>query len=137
MEVILREFHETATESHRWKFTDKIYKFDQLDALLANDEICEKIVHIIYLTGNKNKLSELERSLKLSEQIQFSSIDMDLVEIQHSDPLLIVQDKCIRAFEYIRSFHETVSDNSAILIEDTFLNFRALGGLPGPYVKCK
>lgn len=70
---------------------------------------------------------------------KFTILDLDLPEIQDSNVLDIVQEKCKRAFEHV---NKTNVDNEgdirrSVLIEDTSLHFKALNGMPGPYIKCK
>lgn len=136
MELIIRRFDINSFET----YTDQVYQFHEIDNLFesSSNNTRPSLNDIIFLTGNKNKLIELEQNLQLPKRLKMSTMSIDLAEIQHSDPLAIVQDKCLRAYEHINKLSESISrGNCAILIEDTSLMFRALGGLPGPYVKCK
>lgn len=164
MEMIIRSFHDDAYK----QYTDKVLQYHELDGLFeeaaaaavptnnnnnnnsTTDYSGKFLKEIIYLTGNANKLAELERSLQpMPKHLHLTTRDEDLCEIQHSDPLVIAQDKCLRAWKHIvkssrkgAPLSEAEDEqqqllNSAILVEDTSLNFRALGGLPGHYIKCK
>lgn len=150
MEMILRQFNiGEPTQYH-----DSFYQLHDLENLPVELlEFRQSIGEIIFLTGNRNKLQELNSSLTL-KSIKLSSpeVKIDLPEIQESNILSIVQDKCQRAYEtfIINSDHGQAGnlDNSddgvgdghgqaVVLVEDTCLNFQALGGMPGPYVKCE
>ncbi|KZF22641.1 inosine triphosphate pyrophosphatase-like protein [Xylona heveae TC161] len=76
-----------------------------------------------FITGNKNKLAEVEAIL--GNAIPLQSRALDLVEIQGTVQE-VSTDKCRRAAELI---------NGPVLTEDTCLCFNAMKGLPGPYIK--
>ncbi|KAI9826870.1 MAG: nucleoside triphosphate pyrophosphohydrolase ham1 [Thelocarpon impressellum] len=76
-----------------------------------------------FITGNKNKLAEVEAILGSAVELQ--SLSLDLVEIQGSIED-ISSDKCRRAADAVKG---------PVLVEDTCLCFKALKDLPGPYVK--
>jgi len=78
---------------------------------------------LFFITGNKNKLIEIEAML--GDKIELKSQNLDLVEIQGTIEE-ISTDKCRRAAELIKG---------PVLVEDTCLCFNALKELPGPYVK--
>ena len=88
---------------------------------------------ITFVTGNKNKLMEVQRLLSTSssngEDISFPfDIDnhkLDLPELQGS-PQDIARAKCQAASQELQT---------AVFTEDTCLCFRALNDLPGPYIK--
>lgn len=130
--IILRDLKQTNPE----QCADRVYGKNDIPKLkedLARDlgEICD----IKFITGNLNKVKELTQSLKL-EHINLTCTDIDLVEIQGSDEFAIIQDKCQSAYEAVKS---ELSNGSrlVILVDDTSLDFSALGGMPGPYVKCE
>lgn len=76
-----------------------------------------------FITGNKNKLSEVKAILEPAG-IEVRSQAIDLVEIQGTlDEVTL--DKCRRAADQVRG---------PVLVEDTCLCFDALNGLPGPYM---
>lgn len=76
-----------------------------------------------FITGNKNKLAEVQAIL--SSTIDVQSQKLDLIEVQGTLEEVTL-DKCRRAAEQIQS---------PVLVEDTCLCFNALKGLPGPYIK--
>ena len=89
---------------------------------------------ISFVTGNKNKVNELQNiinstknSIKNStnNDLVIKSYKLDLPELQ-GDPEYIATEKCRLA---------SLEIDKAVLIEDTSLCFNALGGLPGPYIK--
>jgi inosine triphosphate pyrophosphatase len=82
---------------------------------------------ITFVTGNPKKLEEFIAILGPSASaLNLTSIALDLPELQGSDPLDIAKDKCMRAAELVQA---------PVITEDTSLCFRALGGLPGAYIK--
>jgi len=58
--------------------------------------------------------------------VSLTTIDIDLPEIQEVDTTAIAKDKAILAAKLV---------NGPCLVEDTSLEFDALGGMPGPYIK--
>ncbi|KAJ6094652.1 hypothetical protein N7467_002165 [Penicillium canescens] len=76
-----------------------------------------------FITGNKNKLSEVRAIL--GNVIEVDSQEVDVPEIQGTIEE-IAKEKARRAAEAI---------NGPALTEDTALEFHALKGLPGPYIK--
>ncbi|GAO51884.1 inosine triphosphate pyrophosphatase [Saitoella complicata NRRL Y-17804] len=79
---------------------------------------------LIFVTGNKNKLAEVQAILG-SAGVEIKSQAIDLVEIQGTTQE-ISADKARRA---------ALAVNGPVLVEDTCLCFNALNGLPGPYIK--
>ncbi|MCJ1321052.1 nucleoside triphosphate pyrophosphohydrolase ham1 [Xylographa vitiligo] len=80
-----------------------------------------KSIH--FITGNRNKLVEVEAILGAT--VDLHSASLDLVEIQGTMEEISL-DKCRRAAAAI---------NGPVLVEDTCLCFNALKELPGPYIK--
>ncbi|KAL5365458.1 inosine triphosphate pyrophosphatase-like protein [Aspergillus floccosus] len=78
---------------------------------------------INFITGNKNKLAEVRAIL--GSVIEVKNQAVDVPEIQGSIEE-IAREKCKRAAEVV---------GGPVLTEDTALEFRALKGLPGPYIK--
>jgi len=77
-----------------------------------------------FITGNKNKLAEVQAILS-NTPVKLQSQALDLVEIQGTIEE-ISHDKCRRAAEAVQG---------PVLVEDTCLCFDAFDELPGPYVK--
>jgi non-canonical purine NTP pyrophosphatase (RdgB/HAM1 family) len=77
---------------------------------------------IYLITGNEGKLREFNQILGFD--IDNKKIDLD--EIQSLDPKVIGEHKVRQAYKVMRS---------PVLVEDTTLDFAALEGLPGPFVK--
>lgn len=96
------------------------------------------------MTGNKNKVAEMADHVR-TNLAHFTTLDIDLPEIQDSEVLNIVQEKCRRAFSEVNKLSKdekgddagVVQSPKTVLIEDTCLHFSALNGMPGPYIKCK
>ncbi|KAI8983102.1 inosine triphosphate pyrophosphatase [Pilobolus umbonatus] len=78
---------------------------------------------LVFVTGNNNKLLEVQAILKGC--IDVESHKLDLPELQGSTQD-IAKEKCRLAAEKLQS---------ACITEDTGLCFNALNGLPGPYIK--
>ncbi|RAQ45541.1 non-canonical purine NTP pyrophosphatase [Aspergillus flavus] len=78
---------------------------------------------LILVTGNKNKVLEVKAILGPTATLEV--LDINLPEIQGSVEE-ITREKCRAAAETI---------GGPVLVEDSALEMRALGGLPGAYVK--
>lgn len=76
---------------------------------------------IYFITGNKNKFSEVKSTLPEAEQI-----DIDLPEIQEIDAKEIIRKKLLEALRHAKG---------EFIVEDTSLYFACLKGLPGPLIK--
>ena len=77
---------------------------------------------ILFITGNKNKLSE---ALEIMPQIE--GCDVDLPEIQEIDTKKIIEHKLLEAIKQ--------KPNTALIVEDQSLTIDGLNGLPGPLIK--
>lgn len=75
-----------------------------------------------FITGNKNKIEQLERFLGLP----FAHQNLDVPELQSLDLVEVATAKARSAYAVLRL---------PVLVEDTSLRFNALNGLPGPLVK--
>ena len=82
---------------------------------------------ITFVTGNKKKLEEVQRILSTDGDLPFVIMNrkLDLPELQ-GDTVAIAEEKCALAAREI---------GGPVITEDTSLCFRALHGLPGPYIK--
>ncbi|KAI1617947.1 Ham1 family protein [Exophiala viscosa] len=78
-----------------------------------------------FITGNANKLAEVQAILGEVKNLILQSKNVEGAEIQGTIEEVAV-DKCSRA---------AVAVNGPVLTEDTALEFEALKGLPGPYIK--
>ena len=78
--------------------------------------------NITYITGNQKKADYLASYLE--HPILYQKIDLD--EIQSLDLKKIVKHKVRQAYDVIKN---------PVVVEDTSLEFKALGGLPGPFIK--
>eukprot|EP00571_Detonula_confervacea_P001548 CAMPEP_0172326850 /NCGR_PEP_ID=MMETSP1058-20130122/57785_1 /TAXON_ID=83371 /ORGANISM="Detonula confervacea, Strain CCMP 353" /LENGTH=601 /DNA_ID=CAMNT_0013043739 /DNA_START=176 /DNA_END=1981 /DNA_ORIENTATION=+ len=113
----------------------------RLDSVLTNDvvdneesiSIGQPRSTITFVTGNKNKLAEVQRLLSTSSAsdetpsipFDIDNMKLDLPELQGS-PRDIASEKCKTASQQLQT---------AVLTEDTCLCFRGLNDLPGPYIK--
>ena len=78
--------------------------------------------NITYITGNQHKADYLANYL--GHPIDYQKVDLD--EIQSMDLMEIVRHKVRQAYNVIKK---------PVVVEDTSLEFKALGGLPGPFIK--
>lgn len=79
---------------------------------------------ITLVTGNPNKLLELQKIFPATLDLRTESLD--LVEPQTLDLHEIVQFKLERAFEVI---------DGPVLVEDISAELEVMNGLPGPFIK--
>lgn len=77
---------------------------------------------ITFITGNQKKADYLAKYL----DHPVDHIKLDLDEIQSLDLKAIVEHKVLQAYEKIKK---------PVIVEDVSLEFTALGGLPGPFIK--
>jgi inosine triphosphate pyrophosphatase len=77
---------------------------------------------ITFITGNQNKADYLAKYLGFP--VKHKKLDLD--EIQSLDLKKIVEHKVRQAYAQI---------NCPVIVEDVSLEFEALGGLPGPFIK--
>jgi non-canonical purine NTP pyrophosphatase (RdgB/HAM1 family) len=75
------------------------------------------------ITGNAHKLREAQALMP-----EISGWEIDLPEIQHSEPMPVIEAKLLAALAL-------AGDRSRLLVEDTGLYLAALNGLPGPLIK--
>ncbi|KAA1466660.1 Ham1-like protein, partial [Dentipellis sp. KUC8613] len=80
---------------------------------------------LVFVTGNANKLKEVRAILSIGHPIELDSQDLNIPEIQGTTQEVAL-DKCKRAAEIL---------GRPCITEDTALCFKALNGLPGPYIK--
>lgn len=84
---------------------------------------------VYFATGNKKKLEEVVQILNSSpeEPLPYTveSVSLDLPELQ-GEPEDIAKEKCRLAARHVQG---------AVMVEDTCLCFKAMKGLPGPYIK--
>ncbi|ODM23578.1 Inosine triphosphate pyrophosphatase [Aspergillus cristatus] len=76
-----------------------------------------------FITGNKNKLAEVRAILGSVINVENQSVDVPEIQGTIEE---IAKEKCRRAAEVV---------GGPVLTEDTALEFHALKGLPGPYIK--
>ena len=76
----------------------------------------------VYVTGNLQKAKRFSYMLGLD----IDSVAIDLVELQSLDVRLIVEHKAREAYAKVKK---------PVIVEDTTLQFNALGALPGPLIK--
>jgi non-canonical purine NTP pyrophosphatase (RdgB/HAM1 family) len=79
-------------------------------------------MQITFITGNQNKADYLAKYLGYP----ISHVKLDLDEIQSLDLKEIVEHKVKQAYEKIKK---------PVIVEDVSLEFEALNGLPGPFIR--
>lgn len=77
---------------------------------------------IIFVTGNQNKADYFARLMGLP----IGHLKIDLDELQSLDLHEIVEHKVRQAYDQIKT---------PVIVEDVSLEFTALNGLPGPFIK--
>lgn len=77
---------------------------------------------LLFITGNQDKADYLQRLLGV--EVEHQKLDLD--EIQSIDLDEIVRHKVLQAYEIVKR---------PVLVEDVSLEFNALKGLPGPFIK--
>jgi len=88
---------------------------------IDKDKEKEKMKKIIFVTGNKGKLSEAKAIIP-----EIEGKDIDLVEIQEVDAQKVIEHKLIETCKHQKGEY---------IVEDTSLYFDVLNGLPGPLIK--
>jgi inosine triphosphate pyrophosphatase len=93
-------------------------------------------LNIAFVTGNKMKVREVEMILAEngatsstdpdSDLVKLRVVNVDLPEIQEVNTEAIAKEKALLGAQLA---------GGPCLVEDTSLNFHALGGMPGPYIK--
>lgn len=82
------------------------------------------MLQITLVTGNPNKLAELQKIFPESLDLTSQSLDVD--EIQDLDAHVIVHHKLQQAYELVQG---------PVIVEDVSAELEKLNGLPGPFVK--
>ena len=77
---------------------------------------------IIYITGNQHKADYLAKYL--GHPVEHKKVDLD--EIQSMDLSEIIKHKVRQAYDVVKK---------PVVVEDTRLEFKAFGNLPGPFIK--
>jgi inosine triphosphate pyrophosphatase len=100
------------------------------------EEIPFRQLKITFCTGNAMKATEVNNILAAHgatrgpdhahSLVDLQVLTVDLPEIQEVDTMAIAKDKALLAAQLA---------NGPCLVEDTALQFTALGGMPGPYIK--
>lgn len=85
------------------------------------DKIDKVLQEVVFVTGNRHKLEEVESILG-----KMRHVHLDLPEMQELEPRKVVIAKAQAAIE---------QGYSPVLIEDTSLAVHSLNGLPGPLIK--
>ena len=80
------------------------------------------MANITFITGNQSKADYLSKYL--GHPVDHVKLNLD--EIQSTDLNKIVEHKVRQAYELIKK---------PVIVEDVSLEFTALGGLPGPFIK--
>ncbi len=76
------------------------------------------------VTSNPGKLQEWQRLFP--KEYKLESAALDLVEIQHLDPVVVTKDKARRAYKKLRK---------PVIVDDVSAGLDELKGLPGTFMK--
>lgn len=79
-------------------------------------------MNIVYVTGNENKARLFNKMIG----VELAHERVDVEEIQSLDLRTVVEHKAREAYRFL---------GKPVIVEDTQLIFRALGRLPGPFIK--
>ena len=104
------------------------------DAAKDGDDNTDKKLNIAFVTGNAMKQREINTILSnhgaTSEDgesyVNLRILDVDLPEIQEINTEAVAKNKAIQGAQLA---------GGACVVEDTSLEFHALGGMPGPFIK--
>ncbi len=77
---------------------------------------------VTFITGNQNKADRTAQYLGFP----IKHVKLDLDEIQSLDLRAIIEHKVRQAYE---------KTHAPVIVEDSSLEFEALGGLPGPFIR--
>ncbi|KAM3962802.1 inosine triphosphate pyrophosphatase [Aphomia sociella] len=80
---------------------------------------------LTFVTGNVKKLEEVKAILGANFPLEIKSYKLDLPELQGEIDEVSIR-KCQEAAQRLKR---------PVIVEDTSLCFKALNGLPGPYIK--
>lgn len=90
---------------------------------------------IVFVTGNANKLREVQALLRdapgaaeTEHSVNLVNRDLDLLEVQDLDLKRI-------ALEKLKQATAALPNGTSVFVEDTALRFDAFNGLPGAYIK--
>ena len=81
-------------------------------------------MNILFVTGNKNKLEEVQRIV--GNQFNVTSANLDIPEIQSTNVTEVVIDKAKRAFDITRE---------PVMCEDTGVHIKQMNSFPGALIK--
>ncbi|CAM44240.1 conserved hypothetical protein [Leishmania braziliensis MHOM/BR/75/M2904] len=92
----------------------------------------------VYLvSGNKGKQMEVQRYFTQA-QLMVEAVNINLPETQNSSAERISWDKAVEAYRVVNRMpigEPLCHGGTPVLVDDTSLEFDALCGLPGPYIK--
>ena len=89
---------------------------------MSDSENSDPALPFVFVSGNPNKKREVERILGRT----VDTCDIDLPEIQSGDLIEVLEAKGESAWRHLRR---------PLVVEETGLDLRALGGFPGPLIK--
>ena len=84
------------------------------------------MTEVTLVTGNLNKLAELQAIFPASVDLVHAKLDIDEIQGESADPHEILEDKLRKAFEIV---------SAPVIVEDVSAELSCLNGLPGPFVK--
>ncbi|GET93561.1 hypothetical protein, conserved [Leishmania tarentolae] len=96
-----------------------------------------KYEKVYLVSGNKGKLVEVQRYL-CEANVVVEAVKFDLPETQNSSAEKISWDKAVEAYRVVNKMpvgEPLRNGGTPVLVDDTSLEFDALFGLPGPYIK--
>lgn len=139
-------FHPVCVSRVTPLFYSNVYS-STINTLLKTQLQMTSPVPLVFVTGNKGKLKEVQEILGDSVP-NLTNQGIDLPELQ-GEPEDIAREKCRLAARYCtnacehrvtqthttHNTHREVAHPAIVMVEDTSLCYNALKGLPGPYIK--
>ncbi|KAK7200546.1 Ham1 family [Novymonas esmeraldas] len=92
---------------------------------------------VCLVSGNKGKLLEVQSYLSHAN-VAVEAVKIDLPELQNSSAERISWDKAVEAYRVVNKMpvgEPLRHGGRPVLVDDTSLEFDALAGMPGPYIK--
>jgi len=125
---------ESLNDGGAGSWRSKAKEFQNRPKELDRDEKSHKRLNIAFVTGNAMKQREINMILSKNSAtsangeslVNLRILDVDLPEIQEINTEAVAKNKAIQGAQLA---------GGACVVEDTSLEFHALGGMPGPFIK--
>lgn len=106
------------------------------DEKIPDEESSFNQLKISFVTGNEMKAKEMNLILSKHMATKGPSTDKSLVDLKVLNvDLPEIQEVSTEAIAKNKAYQAAQLANGPVVVEDTSLQFSALGGMPGPYIK--